>query len=207
MTDRAKKVSELTALANAAGEDLLLIIDDPSGTPESKKITVANFFGNVATNTLIRNTLTVNGAVLLAGNTSISKTLTVSNNVNITGNIGISGSISVANAAVINSTGFWVGNPSGLKGDKGVTGDKGDKGNTGDKGDKGNTGDTGDKGVLDLNTDFLRSGYYTLTIEAGDKVQRYAVIKSGEHEQGWKDRKSTRLNSSHSAKSRMPSSA
>lgn len=147
MTDRAKKVSELTALANAAGEDLLLIIDDPSGTPESKKITVANFFGNVATNTLIRNTLTVNGAVLLAGNTSISKTLTVSNNVNITGNIGINGSISVANAAVINSTGFWVGNPSGLKGDKGVTGDKGDKGNTGDSGNTGAKGDTGTTGA------------------------------------------------------------
>lgn len=44
------KVSELTALTNAASEDLLLIVDDPSGVPTSKKITVGNFLGNVSSN-------------------------------------------------------------------------------------------------------------------------------------------------------------
>jgi len=46
------KVSELTALTNAASEDFLLIIDDPSGSAQSKKITVGNFLGNVSTNTV-----------------------------------------------------------------------------------------------------------------------------------------------------------
>lgn len=36
------KISALTALATPAGEDLLAIVDDPSGTPTSKKITVSS---------------------------------------------------------------------------------------------------------------------------------------------------------------------
>lgn len=125
MTDRAKKVSELTALSNATGEDLLLIIDDPGGTPESKKITVANFFGNVATNTVIRNTLTVNGSITLAGNTLISRPLNVTNTVTISSNLSLNSTLSVNGAVVVNSSGFWVGNTTGLKGDKGDPGSNG----------------------------------------------------------------------------------
>lgn len=90
MTDRAKKVSELTALTNATADDLLLIIDDPGGTPESKKITIANFFGNVSTNAVFKNTLTVNGAITLAGNTTINKPVTLSNTATVTGKLVLS---------------------------------------------------------------------------------------------------------------------
>jgi hypothetical protein len=38
-----KKVTQLTASTVATKEDLLLIIDDPLGSPVSKKITVDNF--------------------------------------------------------------------------------------------------------------------------------------------------------------------
>lgn len=40
-----KKVTQLTALTAPANTDLLLIIDDPSGSPVSKKITVEDLFG------------------------------------------------------------------------------------------------------------------------------------------------------------------
>jgi hypothetical protein len=37
-----KKVTALDALTTVAADDLLLIVDDPSGTPTSKKVTAAN---------------------------------------------------------------------------------------------------------------------------------------------------------------------
>ena len=44
-----KKVTQLTALTAPANTDLLLVIDDPSGSPISKKIAVEDLFGTTAT--------------------------------------------------------------------------------------------------------------------------------------------------------------
>lgn len=63
MSDRSKKVTELTALTSPAGEDLLLIIDDPSGTPTTKKVTVSNLFGNSTSNVVIYNTTPANSTI------------------------------------------------------------------------------------------------------------------------------------------------
>lgn len=41
------KVTELTAILTLSEDDLLLVVDDPSGTPTSYKITFANFRGSV----------------------------------------------------------------------------------------------------------------------------------------------------------------
>ena len=51
-----QKITELTALTTPATEDLLAIVDDPAGTPVTKKITLANlltlFLSNVVVQTL-----------------------------------------------------------------------------------------------------------------------------------------------------------
>jgi hypothetical protein len=43
-----KKVTQLTALTAPANNDLLLIIDDPTGSPISKKITVEDLLGSTS---------------------------------------------------------------------------------------------------------------------------------------------------------------
>jgi len=43
-----KKITQLTALTTPANNDLLLIVDDPSGSPISKKITLGDIFGETA---------------------------------------------------------------------------------------------------------------------------------------------------------------
>jgi hypothetical protein len=79
-----KKVTQLTSLTTTAAPDLLMIVDDPNGTPVSKNVTVKNFFGAVPSNTVFSANVTVTGnRVQLASNVNITKTLTA-NTVKIT---------------------------------------------------------------------------------------------------------------------------
>lgn len=73
-----KKVSQLTALTTPASEDLLLIIDDPNGTPASKRITLKNLFASVPANTDIKGSkLTVRGVHTATANLNLTKTTTM----------------------------------------------------------------------------------------------------------------------------------
>lgn len=73
-----KKISQLTSLTTSASEDLLLIVDDPNGTPASKKITVKNFFGAVPSNTSFSGaTFTVRGRHTATANANFTKTTTM----------------------------------------------------------------------------------------------------------------------------------
>ena len=65
MADR--KITELTALTSANQKDLFYVVDDPSGTPVSKKISLYNLFGGVPANTSITGTLTASGNTTLSG--------------------------------------------------------------------------------------------------------------------------------------------
>ena len=65
MTDRAKKISELSSLGSPSGDDLLLIVDNPSGTPVTKSVTVSNLLGNSTANVVIYNATPANSAITI----------------------------------------------------------------------------------------------------------------------------------------------
>ncbi len=63
-----KKVTQLTALTAPANTDLLLIIDDPAGSPVSKKITVEDLFGKTSGLSVTTVNITSTGDTTLAAN-------------------------------------------------------------------------------------------------------------------------------------------
>ena len=75
-----KKISQLTSLTTPASVDLLYIIDDPNGTPQSKKITLKDFFGAVPANTVFNSRTRMNGNTTIACSNTV-----VTSNVNMTG--------------------------------------------------------------------------------------------------------------------------
>ena len=109
MADRAKKVSELTSLTAASGDDLLLIVDDPSGTPATKKITVDAFFaGSAAANGAFANldvsdTATVNNAIIANAAITDSTIANVAITDTSIANVAITDA-SIANAVITDTT-------------------------------------------------------------------------------------------------------
>jgi hypothetical protein len=90
-----QKVSELANLTTPASEDVFYVIDDPNGTPVSKKITAKNLFGAVPANTTFTHFATFNNKVTAANGviTLASATTVGSNNAtNVLGS-GMQGSI------------------------------------------------------------------------------------------------------------------
>jgi hypothetical protein len=63
-----KKVTQLTALTAPANTDLLLVIDDPAGSPISKKITIEDLFGKTSGLSVTTINLTSTGDTTLAAN-------------------------------------------------------------------------------------------------------------------------------------------
>jgi len=97
-----KKVTELTAATNVTSDDLLLMVDDPTGTPISKKVSVKTFFQNVRANTAIRGTLTTS-----ANNTINGNKMTVTANTTFSGNLKMTSDTPGSNNA--SSEGYGVG--------------------------------------------------------------------------------------------------
>ena len=91
-----KKVTALTALTAASNNDILLIVDDPLGTPISKKITVEDVFGNTTKTTL-------NKIHIGSSNTNITGTsLTLyPGSGGAASNVSVQGSVSIANSGVL----------------------------------------------------------------------------------------------------------
>ena len=63
------KITELDPAYNITGDDLLLIVNDPDGSPSSLKITAENFFSNIPVDAAFANNLTVNTVVFADGTT------------------------------------------------------------------------------------------------------------------------------------------
>ena len=71
-----KKVSALTAITQASADDLLMIVNDPGGTPASRKITHANFFANVHTVSDFTSNVTISSTKMtVSANTTLSGAL------------------------------------------------------------------------------------------------------------------------------------
>lgn len=77
MTD--KKISQLTALPEATNDDLLVIVDDPSGSPETKHITLGNLRKDILNTTpkTSNYTATANDGILYGNATSGSFTFSL----------------------------------------------------------------------------------------------------------------------------------
>ena len=76
-----KRISGLTAMTTASKDDILLVVDDPAGTPTNKKITIEKFFANVESTSLFANLTpasnSTTAAVVLNGGLGITKNLIV----------------------------------------------------------------------------------------------------------------------------------
>lgn len=71
-----KKITELTELSALDQSDLFVVVDDPAGTPVTKRITTTNLFGNVA---YITTSTTGDKATLQASITSNAAPAAVAN--------------------------------------------------------------------------------------------------------------------------------
>lgn len=83
-----QKITQLTALTTPATEDLLAIVDDPSGTPITKKVTLANLLTLFVTNVVVQVLTSASGTY--TPTTGMKKCLMIAvgpggNGANITG--------------------------------------------------------------------------------------------------------------------------
>lgn len=90
-----QKVTQLTALTTTAGTDLLYIVDDATGTPVSKKISVNNLFGTVPSNTSFSGTITTSANNTLGGANTV-----ITSNVNLTGTTVGTNQLKIQNGSV-----------------------------------------------------------------------------------------------------------
>lgn len=97
-----KKVTELTAATDVTADDLLMVVNDPNGTPGSKKVSVNTFFKNVRANTAIRGTFTTS-----ANNTINGNKMTVTANTTFSGNLRMTSDTPGSNNA--STEGYGVG--------------------------------------------------------------------------------------------------
>lgn len=94
-----KKVSELTSLNNLSGDDLLLVVNDPDGTPSSRKTPVSRLFGNVAVQTRFNDTVRHNSNVIITGTTTTVSANLVVDGLNVANEIR--DRIQVSNATLL----------------------------------------------------------------------------------------------------------
>lgn len=79
MADRAKKITELSALTAPAGDDLLVVVDAVTNTVTSsvtyttKNVTVGNFLGNTSANVTIRSGYYINANNAIVNNFIVAR--------------------------------------------------------------------------------------------------------------------------------------
>lgn len=66
------KITELTALSDAANNDVLVIVDDPAGSPVTKKVSLINLNKTIYSNTITSNTFILNAKATPSNTSSAS---------------------------------------------------------------------------------------------------------------------------------------
>ena len=87
-----KKLTLLPALTDPVGTDVMMIVDDVTGTPVSKKIEVEDLFGATSQ-------LSV-GKVDISSTSSLELTSTTTTNITATGGVVVTGDINVVNSFI-----------------------------------------------------------------------------------------------------------
>jgi hypothetical protein len=104
-----KRISGLPAISSAAREDLLLVVDDPAGTPSNKKVSLTQFFSNVEPEIVFANTKALasssNASVIFKGGVAIQNSMKVDTDltVNVTAILNIA-TINSLSSALIGTT-------------------------------------------------------------------------------------------------------
>lgn len=112
MVDRAKKITELTAVTSITNNDVFIVVTNTAGTATTKKITINNFRAGlppitvgVANTTslgtvIVANNLTVNAT----GHLSLSSNVTVNNTLSVTGETYLTGNVYLGVSAADNAS-------------------------------------------------------------------------------------------------------
>jgi hypothetical protein len=98
-----KRISGLPSLSSAAREDLLLVVDDPAGTPSNKKVTLTQFFSNVEPEIVFANTKALgsstNASVIFKGGVAVNDSIKIDTDLTVNANA----TINVATMTAIHS--------------------------------------------------------------------------------------------------------
>ena len=96
-----KRISGLTAMTTVSKDDILLIVDDPAGTPTNKKITIEKFFSNVESTITYANITTASNSTVAGtvfkGGIGVVKNVIVDGNVSVNGVFTMTGNGVIAN--------------------------------------------------------------------------------------------------------------
>jgi hypothetical protein len=119
-----KKVSDLTELTQADGEDLLLIVSDPVGAPASRKITVNDFFGNVSVVTAHTANVVFESGVSFTGSLELDNETTFNNGTTFDGVVTVANTLNLNSDVVTDNTStIVINNTLNSNGTLTVTGD------------------------------------------------------------------------------------
>ena len=96
-----KRISGLTAMTTISKDDILLVVDDPAGTPTNKKISIEKFFSNVEPQIVFANVSAASnstaGGVTFRGGIGVSKNIIVDGNVTVNGVFTLTGNGAITN--------------------------------------------------------------------------------------------------------------
>lgn len=107
-TDRTKKISEFTRISRAGPEDLLLLVNNPDGTPSTRTITIKNLYNDVGAEAIFYANTTHKANVAFQSNT-----LFTGNDNRFQSNVHFTSNLEVGSDVTINAFGrqYHGGNP------------------------------------------------------------------------------------------------